>query len=315
MRQKKTHTVYIDTKSSKSKNPSNFTVKLNDHFLRNNIKNNNIGAKSEWFLSVKTLAIINSFSNVSKGINDSIILWVAKDDTKGELELGVNDADYNVYEYKIPAGNPNVLDIQSKLNIFLNSYEIECIYQAYDSRFIFKNKELSTDNRKKYLLFKNSYDILGFTENKYYYLNNIDEKEIKGSTAVNLMADRLIKFSIGTGSDFSLKNSNYCNQHIESRLFSDCNMFHLQVVDVLPYELIHYERQCDNLIPIELHGNNINSFQIIATNQDNDDIEVLSDYIMILEFINIKTWDYDFKIYKVIREIYMWIAVFLKNRI
>ena len=83
MTETKIHTIFIDTKIDKSQNPSKFKVKLNNWFLRNNIKNND-GAKSEWFMSIKTVTMMNSFSNVSTGINDKIILYVAKDETKPE---------------------------------------------------------------------------------------------------------------------------------------------------------------------------------------------------------------------------------------
>jgi hypothetical protein len=252
---------------------------------------------------------------VSKGINDSIYFYVAKDDTKSELEAGVNDADYDVYEYILPIGNPNVLDLETRLNAFLKPYELECDYYNYDSSYIFKNNLLSTDKRKKYLYFKNSFDLLGFKKDTYYYLNNVDKKEFKSDTAINLMADRLIKFSISSNSCFSLKYSNYCNQHDDSKLFSNCNMLHLQVVNVLPYDLIYYQRQCDDLIPIELHNNSIDSFQISARNQDDQGIEKLSNYIMVLDFTCVKTIDYEYKIYNIIYELYLWVASFLKTKI
>ena len=42
MKLKKTHSIFIDTKIDKIQNASNFKVKLNNWFLRNNIKNNEI---------------------------------------------------------------------------------------------------------------------------------------------------------------------------------------------------------------------------------------------------------------------------------
>lgn len=314
MKQKKTHSIYIDTKIDKTQNASNFKVKLNNWFLRNNIKNND-GSKSEWFISIKTLAMLNSFSNISAGINDAVILYVAKDLIKPELVLGANDGDYDVFEYKLPVGNPNVIDIQQRLNLFLSLYGLECAYFNYDSTYIFKNLIPSLDNRKKYLLFKNTFDLLGFEEDVLYYLNNTTKKEFKSNHAINVMADRLLKFSIGGNSDFSLKHSNYCNHNLESKMFSDCNMFHLQVVNCLPYDLIHYERSCNNLTPIELHGNTINNFEILVRNQDGDDVEGLSNFIMVLEFINIKTWNYEQKIFKILLDIYLWVASFLEYRI
>jgi len=90
---------------------------LNDWFLRNNIKDND-GAKSEWFMSIKTVTMMNSFSNVSTGINDKIIWYVAKDVNKPELQLGINEADYDKHIFFLPEGNPNVFEISKKLNFF-----------------------------------------------------------------------------------------------------------------------------------------------------------------------------------------------------
>ena len=136
MKEKKTHTIFIDTKIDKSQNPSNFKVRLNNCFLRNNIKNND-GAKGEWFMSIKTVTMINSFSNVSTGINDKIILYVAKDENRPVLQIGINDYDYDEHSFILPEGNPNVLEISKKLNVFLLKHKIECVYDNYNSTFVF----------------------------------------------------------------------------------------------------------------------------------------------------------------------------------
>ena len=120
MIEKKIHSIFIDTKIDKSQNPSNFKVKLNNCFLRNNIKNND-GGKSEWFISVKTLTMMNSFSNVTTDINDKIILYVEKNLNSDELEIGTNDSNYNKHIFLLQEGNPNVIDIQKKLNVFLKT--------------------------------------------------------------------------------------------------------------------------------------------------------------------------------------------------
>ena len=92
-------------------------------------------------------------------------------------------------------------------------------------------------------------------------------------------------------------------------------MFHLLPVNVNPYDLIYYERSTENLIPIELHKNNITYFEIIVTNQDNDTIEGLADYIMVLDFVQIKNYNYEYKIYKMLKEIYLWVASYLFRKI
>jgi hypothetical protein len=57
------------------------------------------------------------------------------------------------------------------------------------------------------------------------------------------------------------------------------------------------------------------SYNSKFTNQDNNDIEGLAHWIMVLEFTQVKTWNYDIKIYNVIKEMYLWIAMFFKNKI
>jgi len=117
-----------------------------------------------------------------------------------------------------------------------------------------------------------------------------------------MLTDRLIKFSLGTNSNFCIKNMSYCN-HGLSGLFSECSIFFMIPVNALPYDIISYERTSKNLIPIELYKNNIWEFEINATNNDNGDIEGLADYIMVIEFTQKKTFNYEYKIYKLIKEI------------
>ena len=312
MQEKKTHTIFIDTKIDKNQDPSKFKVRINDWFLRNNIKNND-GAKSEWYMSVKTLSMMNSFSNVSKYINDKVEIFVAKDDTKPDLVIGTNEVDYDRYEYIIPEGNPNVVDISKMLSAFLKQYGIECVYDNYASKFIFQNLKSYTDKTKKFLRFTNTYDLLGFDEGIIYPIDNDLRKEFKSARNVNMLNDRLIKFSLGTNSDFCIKNMSYCN-HGLSGLFAECNMFFLMPVTVNPYNIIYYERGYENLIPIELYKNNIREFDIIVTNNDNDAIEGLADWVMILEFVQIKTWNYEMKIYKLLKELYLWISLTITKR-
>tara|TARA_Y100000385_G_C12544256_1_gene405105 strand:- start:148 stop:459 length:312 start_codon:yes stop_codon:yes gene_type:complete len=99
-----------------------------------------------------------------------------------------------------------------------------------------------------------------------------------------------------------------------SGIFSECRMFHLQPVNCLPYDLIYYERSTENLIPIELYKNNITDFEIVVRNNDNDPVEGLGDYILVLDFINIKTNDYNYKIYRILRELYLWITMTINKR-
>jgi hypothetical protein len=314
MKIKKTHTIFIDTKLDVSQNPSNFNVRLNNWFVRNNILNTDSATKSEWFISIKNFAIINSFSNITKNINDKLILYTSFDETTDDLLPDFSNVvgKYYKQEIIIPQGNPNVIDISDQINKTINSYNLQCLYRGYDSKYQFRITPLSTDKRKRYIIFENTYDIMGFSKDKMYFLDNQGFNEFVSEKPVNLLADRLIKFSIGNNSDIRLKNMNYCNH---SSLYDECNMFFLQAVNVQSYELIYYQRTTEDLIPVELLGNSIRNIEILARNQDNDIIEGLSNYIMVLELINIKEYDYQKKIYNVLFDIYMWIATFLRGYI
>ena len=309
MNDRLTHTIFIDTKIDETQKPSNFKVKINNGYLRNKILNND-KSKSEWYISIKTLAMFNSFSNITSGINDKILLYVAKNETITTQDVD-DKAKYTKHEIILPVGNPNVSDIQKLLNDEISGFQIQCEYHDYNSTFIFRNIQ-GSDNTKKIFKFYNTYDLLGFNVNELYELNNTSITEFKSNHNVNLMADRLLKFSIGGNSDFALKHSNYCNSM--SGIFNECKMFHLQPVNCLPYDLIYYERSTENLIPIELYKNNITDFEIIVRNNDNEPIEGLGDYILVLDFINIKNYDYNYKIYKILKELYLWIGMTISKR-
>jgi len=302
--------IFIDTKLDQNQNPSNFKIKLSDGFLRNKIKNSD-NRSSDWFISVKTMCMFNSFSNISLDINDEIILYLANTDTADDYEIDQNQ--YTKFIFKIPQGNPNINQIRSLTNDFLITYHIEIIYNNIDSSFTFRNISGSTNIFKHYFNFNLSFDLYGMDPSTLYELNNNTLTSFKSIKPVNLMADRLLKFSIGQLSDFKLKNSNYCN-HMDN-FFSNCNLFLLVPINVLPYEIINYERRTENYIPIELHKNNITNFEILTRNQDNTEIEGLGDYIMVLEFINIKKVDYMSRILQLLELIYFWIAKYLMKKI
>jgi len=315
MREENKFSVYIDTSSDKEQtNPSKFKVKLNNWFLRNNIKNSD-NSKKDWYVSVKSLAMLNSFSNITRGINDSVIIYEQKTVGAPSPDTDPNaSANYTQYLITLDEGNPNVIDLQRQINNKLTAEglpDIQFVYSRYNSRFTINIKNSST--KTVYIWFPNSYKLFGFDKDLLYLLSPSIQNNVESSTNVNLHSDRLIRFEIAGNSDFRLKNTNYCNVLYGS--FQDCNIFHLQAVNVLPYDLIYYTRNTDEMIPIELHKNSITDFQINVANQDGDNIEGLADWIMVLEFTQVKTWNYDVKIYNVLKELYLWIAMFFRNKI
>ena len=320
MREENKYTVYIDTFSDPNQNPSKFKVKLNNWFLRNNIKNSD-NSKKDWYVSVKSLAMLNSFSNITRDINDSVIIYTLNAQSFSSfvpqyLSSIVSNTDYTKNDIRLDEGNPNVTLLQQQINtklIALGLGDIKFTYSSYDSKF--KISINANSIKLCYIHFPNSHDLFGFQKEQLYYLrsNIYVNNTIIGYKNVNLHSDRLIRFEIAGNSDFRLKNMNYSNVLYGS--FQDCNIFHLQPVNVLPYDLIYYTRNTDELIPIELHKNSITDFQINVANQDGDNIEGLADWIMVLEFTQVKTWNYDVKIYNVLKELYLWIAMFFRNKI
>jgi len=102
------YTIFIDTKLDKLQDPSNFKIILIDWFLRNKIKNSD-NRNSDWFISVKTMCMMNSFSNISLDVNDEIILYLANSDTAADYKIGPNQ--YTKIIFKLPEGNPNIQQI------------------------------------------------------------------------------------------------------------------------------------------------------------------------------------------------------------
>jgi hypothetical protein len=316
MKEENKYLVYIDTFSDKAQNPSKFKIKLSNWFMRNNIKNSD-SSKKEWFMSVKSLAMLNSFNNITKDINDTIVVYKAKSlqNTTSPNELtGLQKLSlYDIYELKLEEGNPNVSSLENATNALLiaNNLGFRIKYIPYSSKF--QITILQGDPHLYYIHFYSAAVLYGFDVNKYYQLVGGVQDSFRSETNVNLLSDRLLKFELATNSDFRIKNMNYTN--INFNWFQDCNIFHLQPVNVDPYRLIYYTRNTNELIPIELHKNSITDFQINVINQDGDDIEGLAHWIMVLEFTQVKTWNYDMKIFTVVKEIYMWIAMFFKNKI
>jgi len=125
MSQENKFCIFIDTKLDQNQDPSNFKIRLNDGFLRNKIKNSD-NRTSDWFISVKTMCMFNSFSNISLDINDEISIYLANTDTADDYEIDPNQ--YTKIIFKLPEGNPNINQIRSLTNDFLITYNIEIIY-------------------------------------------------------------------------------------------------------------------------------------------------------------------------------------------
>ena len=78
-----------------------------------------------------------------------------------------------------------------------------------------------------------------------YPFYDITHNPTTSYTNVNLLGDYLLKFHINSQSDFKLKNTNYCNMGTN---FRECDLFFMLNINVLPYDVIYYQRTAEDLI-------------------------------------------------------------------
>ncbi len=77
----------------------------------------NLFSKKDWYVSVKSLAMLNSFSNITRGINDSVIIYEQKTVGAPSPDTDPNaSANYTQYLITLDEGNPNVIDLQRQIN-------------------------------------------------------------------------------------------------------------------------------------------------------------------------------------------------------
>ena len=171
MKEENKYLVYIDTFSDKAQNPSKFKIKLNNWFMRNNIKNSDI-SKKEWFMSVKSLAMLNSFNNITKDINDTIIVYKAKlpqnNTPPNELTALQQLTMYDIYELKLDEGNPNVTSLETAINALLitNNLGFRFKYLPYSSKFEITIQQATP--HFYYIHFYNTSVLFVFDANTYY---------------------------------------------------------------------------------------------------------------------------------------------------
>ena len=311
----KKHTIFVDTKHN-NQNPSQFKIKLPDYFIRNPSNRN---VKCDWYLSLKNFAMINSFSNISSGINDSIVLFQERvADSVVDIPLTLADIDsalFEAIEIVIPEGNPNVNELEDKFNELLAPYNIEATYVSYNSSFrfdiLFPFANMGQPILKKFLYFKTSYELFGMRQDHIYPFYDLTHNPTTSFTNVNLLGDYLLKFHINSQSDFKLKNTNYCNMGTN---FRECDLFFMLNINVLPYDVIYYQRTTEDLIPIQLFKDTINEFQINITNQDNQAIEGLADWQGSIELICVEKQEHIAKILDLLKHIYLWIGTYFSKK-
>ena len=190
--------------------------------------------------------------------------------------------------FRLNEGNPSVSDIVNAFNNDegIKSLNLSMSFNSYQNKFDFKN-ELNED---LFLNFDGSGLVFGFDFTSLYRIKNgienaFPENLLLGKVPVNVQGDTLILFNLSTDSDISLTKASYDN--INKSFFELNNIFYTQPINVLPGDIIQYNRQCHEEIEINFDHNSLRQFTIEAYNQDKDLLD-MSDYFLELEIIEKK---------------------------
>ena len=243
------YTIFIDTRN-KNQDPSNFNVSLPDYFVRTSIKNDD--KDHDWYISVKNFSMLNSFNNITRDINDQIILY--EEITAGSIQSDptyetIDTSLFTKQTLRIPEGNPSAQDVETEFNtLFETAHGIKISFKLYNSKYTL---EVSADRvKKQYLLFPTlTAKLFGFQVNTLIPLYTQASHIYQANAPCNMIGDYLLLFSIDQTSDFKLQYQNYTNVYYDS--FNDTNIFHIQPINAYPYDLIYYQKSYQDLIPIQ----------------------------------------------------------------
>jgi len=282
------YNILIDTKLKKQQNGT-YKVFLEDNHLK--IEDYNANKIYKWFMNIDSFSIMNSFSNITSNINDTIILYREKIGLSTPFittrNFILNDhIDYFEVEkiVSIPAGNPSIDELIKFIDDELFLYDIAIKYDAYTSKFTLTSKYQNLYNEKYGLNFyKTTSIIFGFNSETFYSINkNPLDVIIKSEISINLNFDYRINLTIGNNSDFNTKKtySNY-NSDDNFLISTICKTF---IINVEQYKNFTYNRIVNEPIEIFLLKNYIQNFDIVLTNQDGMPIEQLNYYTLCLNF-------------------------------
>lgn len=293
------HKLFIDTKNFSDK--SKIKIELNDEYIRKYQKSKFYTSK--YFISVKQFQMFNQFKNISADKNDRIfiykldLLYPLGDDTV-ELKVGNYTLDesiddetkppFSLYKtFRLKEGNPSVSDIVNAFNTDedMKAINLSVSFNQYNNKFDFQNEGVED----YYLSFNGSGLVYGFDFTTLYRIKCGTEpfgnNFLFGKVSVNVQGDTLILFNLSTDSDISLKKASYDN--INKSFFELNNIFYTQPINVLPGDIIQYNRQCHEEIEINFDHTSLRQFTIEAYNQDKDRID-MSDFFLELEIIEKK---------------------------
>jgi len=250
------YNILIDTKLKKQQNGT--CVFLEDNHLK--IEDYDSNKKHKWYKQIDSFSIMNSFSNITSGINDTIILYREKIGLSTPFITTRNFILNDHIDYfevgkiiTIPPGNPSIDELIKFIDDELFLYDITIKYDDYSSKFSF------------YSIDENPSDVI-----------------VKSEISINLNSDYRINLAIGNDSDFSTKKT-YSNYNSDDN-FLISNICKTFIVNVEQYQIYTYNRKINEPIEIFLVKNYIQNFEIVLTNQDGHPIEELNYYTLCLNF-------------------------------
>ena len=146
------YNILIDTKLKKQKNGT-YKVFLEDNHLK--IEDFDSTKIYKWYMSIDNFSIMNSFSNITAGINDTIIIYKEK---IGLSTPFITTKNFNLEDHinffevdtiiKIKEGNPSIDELIKFIDDALYYFNIKIKYDDYSSKFTFTSKYQNLYNEK-----------------------------------------------------------------------------------------------------------------------------------------------------------------------
>ena len=260
--------MYINSKNRDSnESSSRFKVKVPENLLR-------LGKNEYFTLNVNGFYCFNSWFNCINEFNNI-------------FEIAIYNSDGNLYqlnEYRLESGNPNVTDIKANLNLLLLNM-VTVTYNKIKNKFLFKRiLPIDNNNFSMYLRIVNSEDFLGFYKSErgneillQYLINTMS------SNYVNMNGDEAIIIKIA--GDCVLEGNTVDN--FTNNIFEPSHIIFMKPIDVQSGGLLKYDNY-DGGDSFQYRLSNyeqINWYELSVYNQDNEHIPEFSDYILLLQFI------------------------------
>ena len=255
--------MYINSKNRDSnESSSRFKVKVPENLLR-------LGKNEYFTLNVNGFYCFNSWFNCINEFNNI-------------FEIAIYNSDGNLYqlnEYRLESGNPNVTDIKANLNLLLLNM-VTVTYNKIKNKFLFKRiLPIDNNNFSMYLRIVNAEDFLGFYKTErgneillQYLINTMS------SNYVNMNGDEAIIIKIA--GDCVLEGNTVDN--FTNNIFEPSHIIFMKPIDVPSGGLLKYDNY-DGGDSFQYRLSNyeqINWYELSVYNKDNKHIPQFSDYIL-----------------------------------